>query len=266
MKNQQLVEFIKNCDKRSICQSPKNILIKNGFDDYTFLVDENDHKKTRFNLYAYAYGYNYCIICGKIVEGFRWRRGWNKTCCETCENITHSERQKGDKNSCHKLSDEQRKEANNKTSNTLKNKILRGEYTPKSENYRIFRMIQFKYNEEIRSVRSLWELIYWMQNPELQYEKIRLTYFDEKLNKNRVYITDFYDDKTNTIIEIKPKKYQDTLKNKKESVLSAGYTYIILDEDYFKNISPDGVLDNIQENVLNFDVIETRLKRLKWLK
>lgn len=83
--------------------------------------------------------------------------------------------------------------------------IESGRYTPKVNGRQrgkgvIFEGIHF---------RSRYEVIYYaynkyISNNEIQFEKIRIPYFDEKQNKNRVYITDFYNKTTNEIIEIKP--------------------------------------------------------------
>lgn len=147
----------------------------------------------------------------------------------------------------------------------MKEKIMKGEFTPKSENYRIFYMIKFKHNEEIRKVRSLWELIFWLQNPEFEYEKIRIKYFDSEREKERIYITDFYDEKTNTIYEIKPKNYQYTLKDKIKGIQETKYNYMILDEDYFNRCKTKEMKEKIEKCVIN--PIETHIeRRLKWLR
>lgn len=57
--------------------------------------------------------------------------------------------------------------------------------------------------------RSNFELIYYIYSAEIlhqevEFEKYRIKYFDEEVNKYRIYITDFYNKTTNTVIEIKP--------------------------------------------------------------
>ena len=91
--------------------------------------------------------------------------------------------------------------------NTLKNKILKGEYTPKSENRKRSKRIK----SDITGIqyRSNWELIFHEKNPELLYEYTRIKYIE--MEKERVYITDFTDQINKIVYEIKPNS---ELKNK----------------------------------------------------
>lgn len=266
-KEKNFIEFIKEFDKTSIGQSlsktPYKFLEKYGYLEYSFLIVPS-YKETRENIYRYVYGEQICI-CGKIVTKFwSWNKGWSKTCSEECENKHHSSRQLGEKNTSHRMTVETKNAMRQKMSNIMKNKIMNGEFTPKSENYKTFGMIHFRQGNDIRKVRSMWELIYWLQNEKLEYEKIRIEYFDTVTNRKRVYITDFYDSEKNKIIEIKPKKYQDQrFIDKRKSVLQSGYDFEVIDEEYFKKIKNDDLINRVKYAIIDYEKYETRLKWLK---
>jgi hypothetical protein len=92
------------------------------------------------------------------------------------------------------------KNCDKRISNTMKTKILAGEFTPKSENRK--RAKRIKSEMTGLNYRSNWELIFHEDNPKLEYEKLRLSYMDG--DKERVYITDFVDFNNKIIYEIKP--------------------------------------------------------------
>ena len=100
---------------------------------------------------------------------------------------------------------------------------------------------------------------YIRKNFFVRYKQKRL----KDLKQNKIYITDFYDKATNTIIEIKPKKYQYTLKYKQKATIDQGYNYIIIDDDYFNSIKDQSLIEEIKKCCLNYNKIK---KRLKWLK
>jgi hypothetical protein len=265
-KQLKVKNFIENISKNAFVQSPKKWFLENSYEDCIDLLGSN-LLETKINLYKFVYSEGICKNCGvnhtRLLNYHGWK-GWAKTCCEACENALHSKRQMGENNSYHKLTDEVKKNNSLKQSNNMKMKILNGEFTPKSENYLLFGMINFRYNDEIRSVRSLWELIYWLQNKDLQYEKIRVKYYDSQTQKEKIYITDFYDEKTNTIVEIKPSKYQNVnFYDKKKATIEQGYNFIVVDEAYFNKCKTPELLEEIKKVVINLDKIE---RRLKWLK
>jgi hypothetical protein len=268
MQNELFKKFIKEHNKFSLSQhlsqNPIDFFKFNNFEEYSFLLNDN-YEKTRVNIYRHVYGESKCSICNKINDRLfpGWNRGWAKTCSDECENKLHSDRQLGDKNTSHRMSETSKNNMKIKMSNIMKDKILNNEFTPKSENYKTFGMIHFNHNNKVEKVRSLWELIYWLKNPDLQYEKVRIKYFDTIQNKERIYITDFYDIKSNTVIEIKPKKYQYTLIDKIKAIEKSDYNFKIIDDDYFNNIKSEDLIKQIKNVVINFDKIENRIKWLK---
>lgn len=246
----------------SFSQSPEKWLSNHKIDlDISGLSLEDIKRK----IHKIVLGETKCKNCRSIVE--RLLPGWNgfcKTCCDECEKSLSSKRMSGDNNSYHKLSKQQKLNSAIKQSETLKNKIKKGLYTPKSENYRTHKMIEFELNGVIVKVRSLWEMLYYLENPTHKYEEIRLEYFDSIKNKKRIYISDFYDEETNTIIEIKPLKYISTLKDKEKAVKKLGYNYKILSEDYFSKFKNDEkLIEQIKSCSHDKELIE---RRLKWLK
>jgi len=92
------------------------------------------------------------------------------------------------------------KNCDKRISDTMKAKILSGEFTPKSENRK--RAKRIKSDITGLNYRSNWELIFHENNPKLEYEKLRLSYMDGE--NERIYITDFVDFDNKIIYEIKP--------------------------------------------------------------
>jgi hypothetical protein len=91
-----------------------------------------------------------------------------------------------------------------KQSKIMKKIILEGKFTPENNGGRR-KSHWFTYDS--RKFRSRFEIIYYIYatyicNHELEFEKIRIPYKD--IDKTRIYITDFFNKTTNTIVEIKP--------------------------------------------------------------
>jgi hypothetical protein len=155
-----------------------------------------------------------------------------------------------------------------KQSTSIKSRILQGKFTPCVTNSWCKSKIVYK----DKKFRSSWEALFYLLNEELEYETVRIPYFSNK-NKQRIYIVDFFDNKTNTLFEIKPK----SLKNKENNIIKEKaaqiysnenfMNYIIVDESFLKsNIA--SIEDNYSKNKLNFDKdsvrkIEKTIKILK---
>lgn len=265
---EKLIDFIENHPKDSFSQSPVKYFNNHNLSEYIHLINPSSIKETKKNIFKFVYGKVYCKNCNLEITEMKsgWQRGWKKTCSEECRQNLASKRMLGDKNSYHKLSEFQKLELHNKQSIIMKDKIRNG-YTPKSSNYRGHKDIIIKINNKIVSVRSLWEVIFWIFNPELEYEKIRIKYFDNKLNKNRIYITDFYEVNSNTIYEVKPSSYHYQLKDKIIGVNNTNYKFQIIDESYFKDYTFEEIKDKVNQHLVYCKNIETRLIPLKfWTK
>lgn len=256
--------FIEKESKNSFVQNYKNWFLKNGYEDCLFLCEDTLYK-TKVNLFEYAYGKGKCKNCNNehtiLVDTNGWK-GWRKTCSFECEKQLASTRQKGENNTSHKMSIETKNNMKRKMSLIMKNKILNNEFTPNSHNYLTHSLIHYNYNNKIIKFRSSWELIYWINNKHLYYEKIRIKYFDSIKQKVRVYITDFYEEETNTIIEVKPKKYQNQqYLDKKYACIQEGYNFATIDS--VKDFLTQDVWVDISKNVLN---LNKHIKKFSWIK
>lgn len=76
-----------------------------------------------------------------------------------------------------------------------------------------------------------------------EYETVRLPYEDEN-GDTHIYITDFFLPEFDTIVEVKPECFVDSLNHgKSQTVKSHGYNYVILTE---KDLSSEKVLRQLQ--------------------
>jgi hypothetical protein len=121
-----------------------------------------------------------------------------------------------------------------KCAETLRQKILNGEYTPKNNRIRAARIPSKDLNT---SYRSRWEEKFHTAHPNLKFEYTRIAYEHE--NKQHVYIVDFTDVDNRIIYEIKPKQLlSDSMTQSKISAAldwctCNNYTYKIVTEDDF---------------------------------
>lgn len=93
--------------------------------------------------------------------------------------------------------------------------------------------------------RSSWEQYFFIfnkniLNQHLEYEKLRIPYFDPLKNKNRTYIVDFIDFEKRIVYEIKPKGNVDERTIQKENSLKKwccenNYLYEFISNEWFKN-------------------------------
>lgn len=268
MQSQDFSEFFKSVEKDScgqiLSKTPESFFDRYGFPEMKYLIGDT-YENTRANIFEHVYGAGYCKCCDvkidRIMPG--WNRGWYITCSEECRQQLASSRQKGQLNTSLKMTPEQRVIQSRKLSEKAKENIRLGKFTPNSNNYKHQRPIKCVLNGEVTKVRSLWELIYQINHPLLQYEVVRIKYFDSTKNTNRIYITDFFDPTTNTIIEIRPKAYQFLLADKRKAVLDQGYCYQIVDEDYFNTQKTPEMVRKIESVVCNVEDVRSRLKWLK---
>jgi len=98
-----------------------------------------------------------------------------------------------------------------RSSKKIKQKILAGEYTPKTQN----RLTHKRLTSEltgIKKYRSNWEVKFHEANPHLLYEFLRIPYSFNGTEK--VYIVDFWDDVNRLAIEVKPFSMTESVQNK----------------------------------------------------
>lgn len=144
-----------------------------------------------------------CICCGKFFRKNDTKYHQYITCSKYCHNKLTSRRMSID-NPVHKLTEEHKIIIKKKQSASLKLKILSGEFTPCVTNSwaRSLCIVQDK------KFRSTWEAYFYLwhniNNITIEYEKIRIQYYDSLKNSIRNYITDFQDFENKIIYEIKP--------------------------------------------------------------
>lgn len=182
--------------------------------------------------------------------GIGWSRGLNKT--NDPRFLKLSEDRKGKNNpmfgTIRSEEDKQQK------SRHMKEIIESGKFTPKTEN----RLNRWKAEYKGKTFRSSWELCFYYLNPECFYEKLRLRYYDNKKQKDRIYIVDFVDEINKIIYEVRPKTLQHTMTDKMVSVnkymSDNNYTFKFIDEDYIKSvknlIEQSDICDDIKQKIM----------------
>ncbi|ASZ76451.1 hypothetical protein [Proteus phage PM2] len=144
------------------------------------------------------------------------------------------------------------KEQREKQSQTMKRKILNGEFTPNTNN----RNTCFDVVYNGKNYRSSWEASFASINPNYLYEKIRIPYIGED-NKTHIYIADFFDPKSKEVIEIRPKSLYDENHPKileaKKYCKTNGYKYIHIDIDYFAE----------NEHLIDYDGLKDSARKMK---
>jgi len=131
--------------------------------------------------------------------------------------------------------------ATDKQSESMKNKILRGDFTPNITNSWTRGRIQYEINGVVFKFRSQWEAIFFLFNQHLVFEKTRIPYFDIT-GKRRTYITDFTDESLKIIYEIKPDGLRDgdLVKTKRkyaeEWCIDNDFSYVEISDSWYKNL------------------------------
>lgn len=129
------------------------------------------------------------------------------------------------------------KQIGKKMSIIMKEKIKNGTFTPNITNSWTKKNIEIMIGGNIVKCRSSWEAAFWILNPTLQYEKLRIQY--QFNNEFHTYIVDFIDFENKIIYEIKPKNLCETEKNicKFKSAQNwcneNGWKFKIISNDYF---------------------------------
>jgi hypothetical protein len=127
-------------------------------------------------------------------------------------------------------------------------KIASGEFTPNISNSWTHWDAEIIIDNKSKKFRSSWEACFYMSNPNLLYEKLRLPYLD-KMGTIRTYIADFYDDKNNILYEIKPISVWPAKNEKMQQIIN----YCLNNGIKFVWINEKNILDYIDES--DFDEI-----------
>jgi hypothetical protein len=140
-----------------------------------------------------------------LNTGVPWNKGtigmvspWNKglTKNEDQRLLKFSETRLGDGNPCYgkKYSEEEKK----LKSDQMKEKILNGKFTPKSNN----RNTHWESSFLDKKYRSSWEAWYQYLSPTSEFENLRIQYSINNITK--IYIVDFIDRTNKIVAEVKP--------------------------------------------------------------
>ena len=138
-------------------------------------------------------------------------------------------------------------------SELMKERILSGKFTPNSNN----RNTHWNSYYKNRKYRSSWEALYQYFDNDAEYETLRIPYYFE--NKHYVYIIDFVNHKTKTLVEVKPNELLSDKKTQAKIIAARqwcednAYQFIIVDKSYLLSQGP------IPPNLEDFD-INTRKK------
>lgn len=107
-----------------------------------------------------------------------------------------------------------------RNSETMKRKIANGEFSPCITNSRTHWTAVSILNGVIKKFRSSWEACFYISNPNLEYETVRIPYFNHITQDVRTYIADFFDRVNNTIYEIKPKRNWGNNQDKMDQIIT----------------------------------------------
>jgi hypothetical protein len=114
-------------------------------------------------------------------------------------------------------------------STLMKEKIRRGEFTPNITNSFTHWTAEIEYDGQIKKFRSSWEACFWLSNPHLEYETIRV-----ELPDGGCVITDFVDTNTKIIYEIKPTSFWRKQQHKIDAIIEycfqQNYKFIWINE------------------------------------
>ena len=154
-----------------------------------------------------------------------------------------------------------------KQSITMKRKIANGEFTPCVTNS--WANSKTFLQEENKYFRSTWEIYFYIYMKsigiQLEYETIRIKYFDTEKEKFRNYIVDFYDKDNKILYEIKPKSNIDNINTISKTEVAIKYSnknnieFKFIDDDWFNSFYNENIVLNIKDET-------TRNKCIKNLK
>lgn len=236
----------------------KNILyrftIKSNM--FTRFLDYNGFNEKVFYLKYLKEGENYiyCEICNKLVLFPFGKSRKNKFCSRKCYWNHKSKHPDLYYNV----------EANRKISDSMKNRIKSGEFTPCITNTWTHWTSIYNNNK----FRSFYELIFHVINPTFLYEKIRIEYIKPNGVKG-IYILDFVDEDNKFLFEVKPNTLttNEIVKCKekfaKKWANDNNYSFIFISEDYLFDKNKK---DIILKKLTGDDNKENLIKYLKYYK
>lgn len=206
---------------------------------------------TEEELYLFLYNDkpHTCECCGNKTKFVRFRPfhtysvwPYHQFCSIECRNKWWAQKQR-ENNTIYRANEETLNRVKNENSIRMKQKIKDGEFTPCSTNSWCHSRYKIKFIQNNKLVtkflRSSWEVIFQLLNPNLLYEKLRVQYIG-KDNKLHNYIVDFIDIDNKIVYEVKP----DSCKEVRDNILKNNalinwckqnnYEMHYIDENYFQ--------------------------------
>jgi len=219
-----------------------------------FKENKDDLEKTSY--------FSNCVICSNHMQQteFFTNNHISRFCSNNCYRISLTRKEE-----FHPTlipTEESRK----KSSERMKSLILTGKFTPNVTNSWCRSKICVTINGVDIDVRSSWEAVFYLANPHLKYELIRIPY-KRPNGKVSNYITDFVDDVKKIVYEIKPNSEKDTeiyafkVTAAKQWCLDNGYSYVIIsDEWFFDYFLTDSYVDDWKDQP-SYELIIKRMKQ-----
>ncbi len=131
------------------------------------------------------------------------------------------------------LTEEESFNIRKKSSESQIKNIKEGKFNPQ-KNYNCFKNNICYINGKEYSFRSSWEVIFFISNPNLKYESLRIEY-NKDTHKKGIYIPDFIDEENKIVYELKPRrnyiKQQIKMDGGIKWCLENGYTFIWVNEN-----------------------------------
>jgi len=205
-----------------------------------------------------------CSNNKKIKSGRKWIL--NDFCSYECSCLSFSKKQTFD-NTSKRMTKESKESMREKLSHIVRQKILDGKFTPCVTNSWARSKINVLIKGTVYKVRSSWEAFFYILNPNLIYESLRITYFDPNKGIYRNYIVDFFDPEGRKLYEIKPNSRMDFCISKKEAAdkwcSENKFDFIYITEEWLKkNYDRSLIID--QPDFLKISrLIEKSLKYMK---
>lgn len=205
-----------------------------------------------------------CTNNKKIKAGRKWIL--NDFCSYECSCISFSRKQKLN-NTSKRMTEKSIKSMREKLSKIVREKIRDGKFTPCVTNSWTRSKISVLIGETVYKLRSSWEAFFYILNPNLIYESIRIPYFDPNKRIYRNYIVDFLDPEGRKLYEIKPNNRVDISIHKKEAAEKWCYEnkfeFIYITEEWLKKNYDRKLIMDQPEFLKISSLIEKSLKYIK---
>jgi hypothetical protein len=154
------------------------------------------------------------------------------------------------------ISNLQKSRINN--SRIMREKIASGEFIPNITNsWTHWSSIVRDNDGNLKKFRSSWEACFWLSNPDLLYEYVRIPYYDSKGVK-RTYIADFFCASTNTLFELKPVAHYKLQELKLNQIID----YCKLNSIQFIWINENNLLSYIIEDKFQDELNKVQLNKV----